>query len=556
MANVFLVQGMTDGGESVIVGVPYWGANYGDDLDLFTVGHGYPADTEFLLQSSYFPEIGSRVTLTNGSYWEFLRWENQGLETERKYIRAVSKSGLTENVFNFGIATNEIAESDKIIFPSSPCGIVVTRTSDTLTGQGLSISNYDEFVEYINRVADGDLYPSFNGRLRKTQGNYPTDSWRFYLNTNSDSPYFNLYYLVNNAVTSSAEARFLVDFWTGENIRPIPQNFEEDIQLPEGNEGGEYIDIEATDEILPEDMTGVLGVGDVGGLHLYSPTFGELSAFRNYLWSDVFAGFWDTVGKLYGSPEECIIALLMIYADIPTNEGSTPIVLGNITSSANASTIKQQYITLNCGSVKIPQIWGNFLDYEPYTTASIYLPYCRTVELPINEIMGGELTIVYNIDVLTGSCLAQLYCKRGNFSGVIATVQGNCGIQIPWSAGNYSQFLSSMIGSLSSATSITSTVGGVADVALSYAPKISRGGDVNTNYGVLFRRKPYILYTRPRQSLPEGYNKYNGFTSNITCKLGDLTGFTQVAKINLSGLPYTSAEIEMLENLLTEGVIF
>lgn len=554
MPHAFLVQGVKDDGESVIIGVPIWGAKDNTEYEIFSTNFGYPDSASFLMDSSYFPTIGSRVTLSNGSYWEFSEWIDEGLLTERKYIRAVASSG-SFSAFNFAIATHEIVDgaNNQYVPTTSPCGVVVYREGGAISGSNKGISSYTDFVKTLQRMVDGDLSTSY---ILYTNGNYPTDAWRFYLDTNTDSRWYNRYRLYNYPVNSLSQARFLLDFWTGENMRPIPQDFEEDIQLPEGNEGGEYVDLETSDEIPPEEMSGVLGVGDVGGLHLYSPTFGELNDFHNYLWSDAFSNLWDTVGKLYGTPEECIIALLMIYADIPTNEGSTSIVLGNITSSANASTIKQQYITLDCGSVEIPQIWGNFLDFEPYTTASIYLPYCRTVELPINEIMGGTLSVIYNIDVLTGSCLAQLYCTRGEFSGVLATVQGNCGIQIPWSAGNYSQFLSSMIGSLSSATSITSAVGGVADVAMSYAPKISRGGDVNTNYGVLFRRKPYILYTRPRQSLPEGYNHYNGFTSNITCKLGDLTGFTQIAKINLSGLPYTSAELEMLENLLTEGVIF
>ena len=66
---------------------------------------------------------------------------------------------------------------------------------------------------------------------------------------------------------------------------------------------------------------------------------------------------------------------------------------------------------------------------------------------------------------------------------------------------------------------------------------------------------PYLIIERPRQSMPEGMNKYCGFPSNIRYKLYDLEGFTQVEYIHIEDVPATGEELAEIERLLKEGVI-
>ena len=72
--------------------------------------------------------------------------------------------------------------------------------------------------------------------------------------------------------------------------------------------------------------------------------------------------------------------------------------------------------------------------------------------------------------------------------------------------------------------------------------------------GFMGVQKPYITITRPNQSLPESYHKYEGFPSNMTCTLGDLSGFTKVESIKLSIPNATALEKEAIVTLLQGGV--
>ena len=86
-------------------------------------------------------------------------------------------------------------------------------------------------------------------------------------------------------------------------------------------------------------------------------------------------------------------------------------------------------------------------------------------------------------------------------------------------------------------------------------PRIQRSGSIGGAAGLMSIQKPYFILTRPRQALPENQNKYTGYPSFITSKLGDLTGMTYVYEIHLEGIPCTTEEQNEIENLLKSGVI-
>ena len=66
---------------------------------------------------------------------------------------------------------------------------------------------------------------------------------------------------------------------------------------------------------------------------------------------------------------------------------------------------------------------------------------------------------------------------------------------------------------------------------------------------------PYLIMHRPIQSLPDNFGRYKGYPSNITKRLGDLTGFTKVYEILTNNISAMDEEIEEIINLLKEGVI-
>lgn len=65
----------------------------------------------------------------------------------------------------------------------------------------------------------------------------------------------------------------------------------------------------------------------------------------------------------------------------------------------------------------------NFLDYAPYCTASLYVPFCGSVAIDPEVYAGGNVRVQYYVSPLDGSCKAMV--MRDNL--VVDTLTGNIG---------------------------------------------------------------------------------------------------------------------------------
>ena len=72
----------------------------------------------------------------------------------------------------------------------------------------------------------------------------------------------------------------------------------------------------------------------------------------------------------------------------------------------------------------------SFMDYAPYTTISLYIPFCGTVDLDPSIYMGHTVTVRLYIDYLTGSCTG-VVLRDGLATD---TISGSCGVSIPLTA--------------------------------------------------------------------------------------------------------------------------
>ena len=87
-------------------------------------------------------------------------------------------------------------------------------------------------------------------------------------------------------------------------------------------------------------------------------------------------------------------------------------------------------------------------------------------------------------------------------------------------------------------------------------PDIQRSGNIGGSSGLMGIQFPYLILTIPRMCTPGQQNEYIGYPSYMTVTLGDLSGYTEVDSIHLSGIAATDAELDEIESLLKEGVIF
>ena len=106
--------------------------------------------------------------------------------------------------------------------------------------------------------------------------------------------------------------------------------------------------------------------------------------------------------------------------------------------------------------------------------------------------------------------------------------------------------VASSAGQLSSAT---------ANAAMGMKPTYGKAGAISGSASLLSVKQPYLFLTTPRQSIPDHYQRYCGFPSNISGKLSSFSGFTVVEDIRLNGLVATSPEVSEIYELLKKGVI-
>lgn len=357
------------------------------------------------------------------------------------------------------------------------------------------------------------------------------------------------------------------------------------------------------------------------GLRTYILDETAMQGFHDFMFADAFNNTWDSIRKVFGKPQDCIIGFNALFIPDQTN-APAPLTIGNIPiGSSDAPVVAgiptSQWVRFDCGTISVKEAWGGFLDYPPYTTASLYLPFCGTIELPVDEIMNADVSVTYNIDITTGSCVASVYSERvgtdeysPSIKATIARTQGNIGMQIPWSAADASRqwaaigqiaavavatsvsFGTAAVAGAAAAEAATTTAAagvatgaaaeaGAAATATNVASKatgafirnagvagatiasnighipyttVTRGGTAQNVFGVLQYFTPYLLITRPIQSYPQNYQHYHGLPSNITSKIGDLDGYTQVAAIELDDISgITPTEIAMLHETLTTG---
>lgn len=290
---------------------------------------------------------------------------------------------------------------------------------------------------------------------------------------------------------------------------------------------------------------------------IYNPSNSQLQSFGRWLWSDDIV---TQIAQWINNPMTAIIGLHAIYCT-PSTGGSQSIKVGYLDSGVSAPVVTNQYATIDCGSVTIPEVYQNALDYD-YTTVHIYLPFVGIVPLDTRDIMGGTIHVIYRIDVLTGTCLAQLEVSRQNSNAVLYAFSGNCAVQIPLTSGNYGQLLTGLLSAVGGVVAAAATggaalpaVAGVGSAVINSHANTQRSGNMGSNAGALGIRKPYLIIKRPIAYDATQYNNYYGFPANKTVMVGNLSGYTRFKQIHVENVTATNDEKTMIESYMKTGVI-
>ena len=82
-----------------------------------------------------------------------------------------------------------------------------------------------------------------------------------------------------------------------------------------------------------------------------------------------------------------------------------------------------------------------FLDYAPYCSAELYVPFCGSVSIDPELFAGHKVGVIYDVDILSGSCKA--FIMRDNL--VVDTVTGNIGARVAINAQDFGQKINAEI---------------------------------------------------------------------------------------------------------------
>ena len=302
---------------------------------------------------------------------------------------------------------------------------------------------------------------------------------------------------------------------------------------------------------------------DTGMCSIYLPSKALLKDFSNYLWSN---DFFDNVIKNYQSPLENIISLSIIPA-IAQPDDARYISIGNCTTSILCTITNEQYVSVECGSIDLKEHYGNFSDYSPNTSIDIYLPYIGYRQIDIDDFMSGKIRVRYQCDILTGDCVAEIYCEGKGKSKLMYTFNGNISYNVPLSGANYLQYYLSIVSGIGSvATGVAQGIGGnplggIGTAAsgvgqiLTSKPAYGRSGSLGSAAGYLSYRRPFLVRKSPINTTAKNLAQESGYISNKGQKIGDYSGFTKCAAVILDGITATKSELDEIESLLKEGVI-
>lgn len=304
--------------------------------------------------------------------------------------------------------------------------------------------------------------------------------------------------------------------------------------------------------------TSILGNNGQGLWSVYNPSLSQINEFGAWLWS---SNIWEQIKQFFSDPMQGIIGLHKIFCK-PTNGDTKTIIAGYLDSGISSPTVIKQYERIDCGSMACAEYYGNALDYAPYTDVAIYLPFIGVVSLNVNEVMGSVLHIYYDVDILTGACLATIEVKDSK-DVVVSLYQYNgvCSVQIPLTSGNYGSVIASLVTTGAGVVATVASGGALAPVlltggisALNSGTNVRQSGSIGSNVGAMAQKKPYLIISRKIPYMALNYNNFEGFPSNNNVYIGNLTGYVRTKKVYISSSIATQSEKEMIESLLSNGV--
>lgn len=347
----------------------------------------------------------------------------------------------------------------------------------------------------------------------------------------------------------------------------------------------------------------------------YAMTAIQIRALADFLWNadddkmtEIIEGL-----ALYGeNPLNGLIDCRLYPFDLSNiSISGQEIIVGRVNTQVYGRKIlNTANVVFDLGTCKFMKYFNNFLDYAPYTTGRLLLPYCGMVPIDTAEFMGKEINCKLIVDLITGACCCCIF-----LDGILTiTANGVCGVEISMTGTDSATYASSVVNQFVNSTvqAVGAVAGaaagaGLADTgAMMVSKAINTTGTANTrlseyNKGMSMQNQgqiaagaggmgavkalqgfwnlqhtptqyaqrgsstpscetwlpqyPFFIVDSPITDIPSGYGHNVGFACIETGTLNSFSGFTICSNVDTSGFAQaTEAERNELKMLLEAGV--
>lgn len=299
----------------------------------------------------------------------------------------------------------------------------------------------------------------------------------------------------------------------------------------------------------------------------------DLVSLQNWIFSDTFL---NGIKRLWNNPAEYLINLSLYpfngYMHDVNNVLTSKISIGNLTSDITAYQMGDGYSAkFNGGSFKLTEYYGSYLDYAPYTSAEIYIPYIGYKPLNINDIMGKTIDLIYVVDwdtnMLTATLLVDdrpLTMYSGSF-GVKLAISGTNANQVAETIARGAVSIISNVG-MTVANAATgnipgaigrgiSTVGGAMGTALDVQISPRQFGTPTPLTGLYNTQVPHVIIHRPIAAEPTDFKAQQGYSASYSAPVSSFEGYLQCSSVNInSGDTMSETEQNEIISLLKGGI--
>lgn len=304
---------------------------------------------------------------------------------------------------------------------------------------------------------------------------------------------------------------------------------------------------------------------------IYCPTDAQLTQIAQFLWS---SDLIDNIRKYFNNVADNIISLYVL-PHKPSGLLTKNFQVGNMESETitGVEYVSQRFVEIDMGEVYIDKNWGSYLDFSPYTKFEVYLPGIGMQSLDTDELMcptnldgtvpsilGSTLKLSYELDLMTGVCVAVLKIK----DQICYQFSGKIGYQIPITGQSYDSMArgfmtaaAGLIGTVATAGAAMPFTAGAATAGVVNAmkPEVHRSGNMSGDPSMMCFETPWLMVKYPNKPELVNQQKYTGFPSYKSGKLREFGDYTEVVEVHVEGFVCTEEERDMIIDLLKKGVI-